>query len=69
MRRLASKTQRVRTWILQDGKCALCGIDLEGFEVDHVEPFSKNGVTELWNLQALCINCHRSKTSEQAKSE
>ena len=66
MRRLASKAQRLRIYLLQNGLCALCGIDLEVFEIDHVDPFRRNGPTALWNLQALCLPCHHSKTSGQA---
>lgn len=60
-RRLANKQERILLWILQDGCCALCGRELETFQVDHVVPFSKNGETTLWNEQALCVTCHKSK--------
>jgi 5-methylcytosine-specific restriction endonuclease McrA len=68
--RSASKTQRVTLWILQDGKCAICGEELpEYFEVDHLQPFQAKGGTQLWNLQALCTSCHKQKTALAMHSE
>ena len=69
MARFASKQQRDLIWILQDGKCAICGHDLgNSFEVDHLIPHSEKGVTELCNLQALCHGCHSEKTSGMVRS-
>lgn len=66
MRRLATKSERVSIWILQDGKCAICDGRLEdSFEVDHIVPFSKRGETTLCNLQALCTECHLRKHREK----
>lgn len=68
MRRTANKFQRVLVWSLQDGMCAICGGELpDVFEVDHIQPFSQKGPTESWNLQALCVSCHREKTSEMVR--
>ena len=68
MRRLANKTERDLLVILQDCQCAICQADLaDGFEVDHMTPFSRGGATALSNLQALCPSCHLEKTREQAK--
>jgi 5-methylcytosine-specific restriction endonuclease McrA len=70
MRRLANKWERDLLFILNDGKCAICGEDLpDHFDVDHIKQFARNGATELWNLQPLCKNCHFEKSREQAKSE
>lgn len=67
MRRLASRTQRELLAIIQDFECAICGADLaEGFECDHLVPWSKGGQTTLENLQALCLNCHLDKTRGEA---
>ncbi len=61
--RFASKTQRHRLYIIQDGQCALCQEELpDDFPVDHIVPFSQGGQTELWNLQGLCLECHQAKT-------
>lgn len=63
-RRLATQAQRIALYILQDGKCSICGQELtDDFQVDHIKPWAEQGKTELWNLQALHMNCHRSKTS------
>jgi len=62
MRRFATKYQRYQVWVLQDGLCAQCQEPLsDTFDVDHIQPFSEGGSTELWNLQALCLACHSLK--------
>lgn len=33
-------------------------------EVDHIRPWSKGGTDEIWNLQASCRPCNRSKSAE-----
>ena len=44
-------------------KCQNCGTNLDAtiFEADHKKAYSKGGVTEAWNTQALCRNCNRHK--------
>ena len=70
MRRLASKRERYVLFRLQDGRCAICGEELgDRFEVDHLVPFSENGVTKLCNLQALCLGCHSAKSREMVSSQ
>jgi 5-methylcytosine-specific restriction endonuclease McrA len=68
MPRCASKSQRVALFILEDGKCAICGEDLppEQFDADHITPWINEGKTELWNLQPLCLKCHLKKSRAQA---
>ena len=66
IRRLASPYQRAQLYILQDGKCDLCGNELGAqFDIDHIQLYSKQGDTELWNLQALCKPCHLQKHRDQ----
>ena len=66
-RRLANKREKAVLFVLQDGKCNLCGCELTGpFEADHLIPFSHEGNTDLCNLQLLCLNCHSEKTRVQA---
>lgn len=68
MRRLATKSQRQTVYLLQEGLCAICGVELtDRFEVDHIQEFVNDGVTELWNLQALCKSCHSEKTRVMVK--
>ena len=48
------------------GKCAKCGkenLSLEEMEADHITPWSKGGHTKLDNLQMLCRDCNRRKSS------
>ena len=35
----------------------------ERMEVDHIKPWSMGGSDALWNLQPLCHDCNRSKSS------
>jgi hypothetical protein len=50
----------------QKWTCALCTHLLPAqFEVDHVTALYLGGTNERANLQALCPNCHRSKTVEE----
>lgn len=48
----------------QTWKCNICqNILNECFEVDHIQCKKDGGTDEITNLQALCPNCHRSKTN------
>jgi 5-methylcytosine-specific restriction endonuclease McrA len=51
----------------QDRKCAGCGADIIQFGVvhfDHIVPVALGGEDEPDNLQALCIPCHKAKTTK-----
>lgn len=37
--------------------------DESGYEIDHIKELRDGGTNDISNLQALCINCHRVKTS------
>lgn len=44
--------------------CKQCGIyntEIWFFDIDHIQPRSKNGSSKRSNLQVLCPNCHRLK--------
>ncbi len=41
-------------------RCARCGTD-RGFEIDHILPKSRGGVSALYNYQVLCKHCNRKK--------
>ena len=45
--------------------CPLKGepFDESGYEIDHIKELRDGGTNDLTNLQALCISCHRVKTS------
>ena len=49
----------------QQGMCKLCGapIALGTFEIDHVIPVSQSFSGQQQELQALCLECHGTKTS------
>ena len=57
-----SRSQRAQLYIASDGKCEVCGEPLErGWHADHIEPYSKGGVTDLMNGRALCAECNLKK--------
>ena len=44
-------------------RCKSCNMLLNAtYEVDHIVPLYKGGTNEIYNLQALCRNCHGNKT-------
>ena len=49
-----------------EGRCALCGISSRErpLDVDHIIPRARGGANDLWNLQALCTKCNRSKRDQ-----
>ncbi len=51
--------------LVRDGyRCRACGFGVESgahLHIDHIQPISKNGVTEEGNLQALCSTCNLGK--------
>ena len=47
--------------------CQRCGrISDTDMECDHIVPTSKGGTDEPSNLQALCRDCHKAKTTREA---
>jgi superfamily II DNA or RNA helicase len=61
-RRHFSGRERVALYLVQDGRCALCGVELEsGWHADHVTPWSHGGATDVLNGQALCAPCNLKK--------
>jgi 5-methylcytosine-specific restriction endonuclease McrA len=54
----------------QKWTCAHCHTLLDfTFEVDHVLALYRGGSNDLDNLEALCPNCHRRKTTFEAREE
>ena len=47
-------------------ECQGCGtvLDAKNFEADHKIAYSKGGVTQVWNAQALCRDCNRRKSDK-----
>ena len=60
--RTFSKKQKIALYLVADGKCEICGEELESdFEADHIKAWSKGGGTNVINGQALCKKCNRRK--------
>ena len=61
-RRTFNTEERTVLLILADGRCQICGDMLgDDWEPDHIVPFSKGGLTDVTNGQALCRSCNRKK--------
>lgn len=47
-------------------RCVRCGYNefFTALDIDHIIPVSHGGINEISNLQVLCSNCHRYKTTE-----
>jgi 5-methylcytosine-specific restriction protein A len=69
LRGRALQAQRKRIW-LQDPRCAHCRkmVTLHqspsGFELDHIIALTNDGTNDDANMQALCYDCHETKTAE-----
>lgn len=52
-------------------KCVSCGgwFTKSEIDVDHRIPKRKGGTDDLWNLQAMCRHCNRSKNKNQTAGE
>lgn len=62
--RLFTRRQKQELYVMANGKCVICGIDLEkGWHADHIIPYSKDGETVLENGQALCKSCNLKKNN------
>jgi 5-methylcytosine-specific restriction endonuclease McrA len=64
IRRSFNSEEREAIYIVAGGRCQnpKCGVVLDdGWEPDHIIPFSKGGVTDVTNGQALCVSCNRKK--------
>ena len=60
--RTFNKKQKQVLYLLAEGKCQICGKELEeGWHADHVKPYSKAGMTDVINAQALCPECNIKK--------
>jgi superfamily II DNA or RNA helicase len=56
--------QRIALYLAADGRCEICGTELErGWHGDHITPYSVGGPTDVINGQALCPTCNLKKGS------
>jgi len=64
-RRVAGRQRFKCAASIPDYTCPLKGepFDESGYEIDHIQELRDGGSNELTNLQALCISCHRVKTT------
>jgi superfamily II DNA or RNA helicase len=65
MARLFTQAQRKVIYLLSGGRCAACGCFIwpGNWHADHIRPFSKGGLTDMRNAQALCPPCNLAKGS------
>jgi len=69
MRNRRNVSGRMKKYVAagQKWRCAACSSLLSAsYEVDHVLPLYRGGTNSVENLQALCPNCHGSKTVRDA---
>lgn len=61
-------TGRMRTslYLASNGRCAECGevLDITNWHADHVKAYSKGGMTDATNGQALCPTCNLKKSNK-----
>lgn len=58
--------QRASVAAAQSWRCNCCRVLFKAlWHVDHVVPLADGGEDDPCNMQALCANCHASKTSEE----
>ena len=59
-----TRSRREELLVRQQGMCKLCGapIGMGTFEIDHVIPVAQSFSGQQQELQALCLECHRTKT-------
>ena len=67
-RRLFNEKQKSALLRAQQGRCNICKIPLhKGWHADHITPYSKGGLTDVCNGQALCPKCNLSKGAKLTK--
>ena len=61
-------TQDTKDLVLrrQNYRCNMCGIGAEHWDFDHIGSRADNSPS---NCQALCLNCHRTKTSRESRQK
>ena len=66
-RKRMTPLQRTKLAYNQKYLCAKCKVLLDPhFQIDHMVPLSRGGSNNTMNLQALCQDCHISKTRTEA---
>jgi hypothetical protein len=67
-KRVAGKQRYTCAASISEYTCPMRGepFDESGYEIDHIRELRDGGTNEESNLQALCIMCHRVKTSRMS---
>jgi hypothetical protein len=67
-KRVAGRQRYTCAGSVPDYTCPMKGepFDESGYEIDHIKELRDGGTNEESNLQALCIMCHRVKTSRMS---
>ena len=69
MTRRFNREQRILLYLLADGRCVMCGVELDtGWHADHVFPYERGGLTDISNGQALCPDCNQKKGCTSVRS-
>ena len=66
-RKYLTPKQKVALLTNQGGRCAICREKCRAFEYDHVVELWASGTNDFSNWQALCRNCHTTKSGVEAK--
>lgn len=54
--------------MIRDGfSCQLCGRTGGSLQVDHIIPLEQGGSNNDSNLQVLCVDCHKQKTTDELR--
>ena len=69
-----SRWQKIRKLILQRDnhlcqQCKKVGLTTPANEVDHIVSKARGGTDNPSNLQAICSDCHRTKTATERRGE
>jgi superfamily II DNA or RNA helicase len=68
VRRRFNRRERVALYLAADGRCELCGAELEpGWHADHRTAYSAGGPTDVINGQATCSTCNQKKGDRVAE--
>ena len=62
-----AKSQKNEVLSRQKNRCAKCkkSLDMRATHFDHIKEVHKGGKSRIYNLQALCANCHNIKTHKE----
>jgi len=61
-RRRFNAREKQALWLAAGGRCESCGDELQrGWHADHIQPWSREGETDVINGAALCASCNLTK--------